>query len=74
MIAPNPETDIAQSKFALNVMFCVAMILLDAKWDQMAASYMDFPNVIKATQKEYEDIFGSESRTLTDLLILVEEL
>jgi hypothetical protein len=74
ILVPNLETGVDQSKFALNVMFCIVMILLDGKWDQMAASYMDFPNVMKSTQQEFEKIFGNETKTLTDLLIVLEEM
>lgn len=54
-------------KDTLNIMYCIAMIQMDDKWDEMRATYMDFPNVLKATQAEFEKLFCYHKVSLLDL-------
>jgi len=74
ILFPNNDTDYNQSKFALNIMFCIASIILDNKWSNMVASYLDFPIILKNTQTEFENIFTSEKKTLTDLLKILDNM
>lgn len=44
--------------------YCIALRVLDVTWDEMNASYMDFPRVISAVRKQMGDVFVKNPITL----------
>jgi hypothetical protein len=51
-----PNATLESSVSAFNEIFCTAVFLLDDQWTKMGATYMQFPNVMIATQERFEKI------------------
>lgn len=74
ILLPTGIIELEMKKDTLNLMYCIAMIQLDNKWDDMKATYMDFPNVLKATQADFEKLFCYDKVSLLDLERKLENL
>jgi len=74
MLIPSPDCDINETKYVLNQMYSVAMVILDTQWINTGASYMDFPVVLQKTQSEFENIFLGGNKTITDINILLDSV
>jgi len=75
LLFPHPDNnECTETIFTLNEMYCLAVIILDQKWDEISASYMDFPVVIKNTQTTLEQYFSDgRIKNLEDLLSLLKD-
>jgi len=49
---------------AFQEIYCIAFQMLDYTWDEMKASYMDFPKVLAAVKKQLEAILSKEPATI----------
>lgn len=47
--------------------YCIALRVLDTTWDEMNASYMDFPRVIAAVKKQMGDALNANYPTIEQL-------
>jgi len=45
---------------AFNEMYCIAFQVLNRMWDEMKASYMDFPNVLKVVRGQINDVLNNK--------------
>lgn len=51
-------------RFAFEEMYCTAFEVLDHTWDDMNASYMDFPKVIAAVHKQIVEVMDARPLSL----------
>jgi len=49
---------------AFEEMYCIAFHVLDTLWDEMNASYMDFPRVIAAVKKQIADVLAANPSSI----------
>ncbi len=49
---------------AFEELYCVSFRVLDSTWDEMNASYMDFPRVIAAVKKQISDVLASNPTSI----------
>jgi len=49
---------------AFEEIYCIAFRVLESTWDEMVASYMDFPRVIAAVRKRMTDVIELNPRSL----------
>ncbi|GKB94964.1 ELMO domain-containing protein C isoform X2 [Tanacetum coccineum] len=45
----------SESEWAFDLLYCVAFIVMDKKWEQKNASYMEFNEVLKSTRAQLEE-------------------
>nr|GEW88359.1 hypothetical protein [Tanacetum cinerariifolium] len=46
---------LSESEWAFDLLYCVAFIVMDKKWEQKNASYMEFNEVLKSTRAQLEE-------------------
>ena len=49
---------------AFEEIYCITFRILDTTWDEMNASYMDFPKVIAAVRKRISDVINTNPLTI----------
>jgi len=47
-------------EYSFNEMYCIAFQVLNRMWDEMKASYMDFPNVLKVVRGQINDVLNNK--------------